>query len=220
VPNPGDDDVTPLSRGTQPRGLRRREALIRAGTELLAERGWSGLTSRAIAERAGAPPGLVHYHFGGLPALRRDVAAAAVAEAFEPALAVLTSHQTWGAGVAAVARANEEMTDERTRLTAELITASMQDEEVATLMRQALAGARARLVPWLAGTGAVHPEGLATLVVALLDGLVLHRLVDPSLSMSEVAAAAAAAEAATAGTAGTATGRPSSAPDASTARTP
>jgi AcrR family transcriptional regulator len=41
-----------------------REALLRATHELLAEQGPGGLTLRAVAERAGVRPTLVHYHFG------------------------------------------------------------------------------------------------------------------------------------------------------------
>ncbi|MGY1770822.1 TetR/AcrR family transcriptional regulator [Blastococcus sp. SYSU D00813] len=161
---------------------------MRAGLELLAERGWVGLTTRAVAERAGTHPGLLHYHFGGLPDLRRAVAATAVREAFDPALAVLTAADSWRAGVAAVVRAASGDDDPRTaRISAELITASLQDPEVGELMRRSLADARARLVPWLAGTGAGRPEGLATLLVAALDGLLLHRLLDPSLALEQVA---------------------------------
>jgi AcrR family transcriptional regulator len=181
-----------MSRTTRLRGERRREALIQAGTELLAERGWAALTSRAIAERADAPPGLVHYHFGDLPTLKRDIAAAAVADAFEPALAVLTTHSDWGAGLADAARATSQMTPEQSRVNAELIAAAMHDAQVAALMQAALADARARLVTWLTAQAAAEPEGLATLIVALLDGLVLHRIIDPGLDVHAVIPAAEA----------------------------
>lgn len=173
------------------RGARRRDQLVGAGLSLLAEKGWSGLTARAVAGRAGTHPGLVHYHFGGLPALKRAVAAAAALEAFEPVLVALTSADSWSAGLAAVVRPAAEHSDPRTaRISAELIAASLQDAAVGDLMRRTLADARGRLVPWLAGTGAEHPEGLATLLVAALDGLVLHRLLDPALALDQVADAA------------------------------
>ncbi|MGY1603115.1 TetR/AcrR family transcriptional regulator [Geodermatophilus sp. SYSU D00815] len=188
VPDHADDSAAPARPS---RGARRREQLVQAGLDLLAERGWAGLTTRAVAERAGTHPGLVHYHFGGLLALKRAVAAAAVQEAFEPALAVLTTADSWPAGMATVVRAAAEHTDAATaRLSAELIAASLQDAEIGDLMRQTLADARARLVPWLAGTGADRPEGLATLLVAALDGLLLHRLLDPALALEAVAEAA------------------------------
>ena len=173
------------------RGARRREQLVRAGVDLLGERGWAGVTARAVAERAGTHQGLVHYHFGGLPALKRAVADAAVREAFEPAVAVLTAAGSWPVGVAAVVRATAGQWEPRTaRITAELVAASLQDPEVGELLRDTLAAVRARLVPWLAASGEAEPEGLATVLVAALDGLVLHRLLDPALDLGAAAAAA------------------------------
>lgn len=174
-----------------PRGARRRERLLGAGLELLAEEGWSGLTARAVAGRAGTHQGSVHYHFGGLPALKRAVAAAAVREAVEPVLAVLSAASSWPAGLAAAVRSAAEHRDPRTaRITAELVAASVQDPAVGELVSQALADARARLVPWLSASGEAEPEGLATLLVAALDGLALHRLLDPALDLGHVARAA------------------------------
>lgn len=188
MPDTPDDSAAP---GEPSRGARRREQLVDAGLELLADKGWRGLTARAIAERAGTHQGLVHYHFGGLPPLKRTIAAVAARRAFEPALAVLTTADSWPAGVAAVVRAAAEHSDPGSaRISAELIAASLQDPEVGELMRRTLADTRARLVPWLAGTGAARPEGLATLLVAALDGLVLHRLIDPTLMIGQVADAA------------------------------
>jgi AcrR family transcriptional regulator len=173
------------------RGARRREQLVRAGVDLLGERGWAGVTARAVAERAGTHQGLVHYHFGGLPALKRAVADAAVREAFEPAVALLTAAGSWPAGVAAVVRATAGQWEPRTaRITAELVAASLQDPEVGELLRDTLAAVRARLVPRLAASGEAEPEGLATVLVAALDGLVLHRLIDPALDLGAAAAAA------------------------------
>jgi AcrR family transcriptional regulator len=173
------------------RGTRRREQLVRAGVDLLGEGGWAGVTARGVAERAGTHPGLVHYHFGGLPALKRAVADAALREAFEPAVALLTAAGSWPAGVAAVVRATAGRWEPRTaRITAELVAASLGDPEVGELVRHTLADARARLVPWLAESGEAEPEGLATLLLAALDGLVLHRLVEPALPLAGAAAAA------------------------------
>ncbi len=190
-------DRVPVHRDDDPdaaepsRGARRREQLVSAGLALLAEEGWSGLTARAVAARAGTHPGLVHYHFGGLPALKHAVAAAAALEAFEPVLIALTSADSWSAGLGAAVRPVTGHGDPRTaRISAELVAASLQDAAVGDLMRRTLADARARLVPWLVGTGAEHPEGLATLLVAALDGLVLHRLLDPALALDQVADAA------------------------------
>jgi TetR/AcrR family transcriptional regulator len=42
-----------------------REALLAAGTELFAERGYHGVPVRAIAEKAGVNKAMINYHFGG-----------------------------------------------------------------------------------------------------------------------------------------------------------
>jgi len=47
----------------RPSGLARREALLRAALEIVAERGVGGATHRSIAERAGLPPSSTTYFF-------------------------------------------------------------------------------------------------------------------------------------------------------------
>lgn len=190
VSRPSVDPVSDEGPRPSARGERRRESLVQAGVTLLGEHGWASLTGRAVAERASAPRGLVHYHFGGQQALKRAVAAAAVADAFEPVVVVLTEHDTWASGIAAVARISQDMTASQGRVIAELIAASIHDPEVGTILRNALEQVRGRLLPWLTDMGAPEPEGLATLITALLDGLVLHRMIDPQLRLGRAAEAA------------------------------
>src|SRR5438034_5239947 len=42
-----------------------REALLAAGAELFAERGYDGVPVTAIAQRAGVNKAMINYHFGG-----------------------------------------------------------------------------------------------------------------------------------------------------------
>jgi AcrR family transcriptional regulator len=51
------------------RGLARREALLRAAVEIVAERGVGGATHRSIAERAGVPPSTTTYFFSSIDEL-------------------------------------------------------------------------------------------------------------------------------------------------------
>ncbi|MEH3054116.1 MAG: TetR family transcriptional regulator [Patulibacter minatonensis] len=51
------------------RGLARRDALLRAAVEIVAERGVGGATHRAIAERAQVPPSTTTYFFASIDEL-------------------------------------------------------------------------------------------------------------------------------------------------------
>jgi AcrR family transcriptional regulator len=150
------------------------------------------VTARAVAERAGTHAGLLHYHFGGLPPFRREVAAAAMRQLAGPVLALLTAAPEWTSGLESVLRAAAEPKDARAaRVSAELIAASLHDAEIAELMRGSLAEARDGLIPWLRRTGAAEPSGVAVLLLGALDGLLLHQLLDPALRLRDAAAAAA-----------------------------
>jgi AcrR family transcriptional regulator len=182
------------------RGERRRAELVAAGVALLREVGWAGLTARGVADRAGAQLGLIHYHWGGFPALKRAIAGAVIADAFEPALQRITDAPTWQEGVAAVVMAAAAGSEAgpgdsgavTERLTGELIAAALQDEDVRTHLRDVLAAARDDVAQRLGrdGVPASVRGGLATALVAMLDGLALHRVIDPDLDLGAVAAAA------------------------------
>ncbi|WP_231991179.1 TetR/AcrR family transcriptional regulator [Mycobacterium ulcerans] len=62
------------------RGAQTRAALMAAAVAVIAERGWGAATTRMVAERAGLPPGLVHYHFASLNDLLIDAALQAARE--------------------------------------------------------------------------------------------------------------------------------------------
>jgi AcrR family transcriptional regulator len=67
------------------RGRRRdaagtREALLEAGTELFAERGYEGVPVASIADRAGVNKAMINYHFGGKRKLYLAILSATFAE--------------------------------------------------------------------------------------------------------------------------------------------
>jgi TetR/AcrR family transcriptional regulator len=67
------------------RGRRRdpagtREALLDAGTELFAERGYEGVPVAVIADRAGVNKAMINYHFGGKRKLYLAILSATFAE--------------------------------------------------------------------------------------------------------------------------------------------
>lgn len=195
------------------RGERTREALVAAGVELLVERGWAALTVRAVAERAHTQPSSIGYHFDHVGRFRHAVVDAALDELFSSVLDDLWRHPTWQQGLAAVVRTVQD--DEtgpygpdggteaddlvgyaqadvaRQTVAAQLVAAAHADVLVRDQLRLALQDVRAQLVPWLEGTG-VPPEhawGTAVLLVAVVDGLLLHHLVDRGLALDAVVAA-------------------------------
>lgn len=177
------------------RGERRRSQLVEAGVDLLAEQGWSAITTRAVAERAGANLGLIHYHFGGLPALRLAIADRAVEVVIGPVLGELMAATDERAALDALRRLLQATAgDSRAmRLAMELLTEGFRDPAFAERSRDQLRQARVEIAVRLGQLRADwSPErktGAAILITALLDGLMLHRLVDPGLDTEPALAA-------------------------------
>ncbi|WP_288047924.1 helix-turn-helix domain-containing protein, partial [Nocardia sp.] len=48
------------------RGRATRERLLEAAVSLIGEVGWSGVSTRMVAQRAGVNAGVVHYHFASV----------------------------------------------------------------------------------------------------------------------------------------------------------
>jgi len=201
---------------TRDRGERTRDELIRAGIDVLLEQGWTRLTVRGVAARAGVAPSLVCHHFGGIAVLQRVVVEEMVHDMLRPALQVMTAETSWPAGVVAVLRhvADEAVLDHHEQtgefddllgygtpgptsrhVLADVVVASMQDAVVREVVQESLSLAREQVVGWLDGLGVPeqHLDGAAVLLVALLDGLLLHHQVDPALPLGRAAAAVGAA---------------------------
>jgi len=80
--------IRPAPPGARPPGRRRdtaatREALLAAGTELFAERGYDGVPVAEIAKRAGVNKAMISYHFGGKRLLYLAIVSAAFGEIVE-----------------------------------------------------------------------------------------------------------------------------------------
>ncbi|WNM33139.1 TetR/AcrR family transcriptional regulator [Streptomyces sp. Li-HN-5-11] len=184
-----------VGRATSGRGHRRREQLINAGVALLADGGWPAVTTRAVAERAGTNIGLIHYYFGGLPGLHTAIARKAGDEVITPVVDALLEFQDSNAVLDTVRGLVPATTgDSRTmRLAVELMAGALRDPALGEVLCDGLREVRARIGERL---GELHPSwsearrtGAATVITALLDGLMLHRLLDASLPLEEALAA-------------------------------
>lgn len=176
-----------VERPNSSRGQRRREELVDAGVALLAEGGWPAVTTRAVAQRGGANQGLIHYHFGGLAALRAAIADRAGQLVIGPVADQLLDIGDPVRALDSLATlVRETASDERTgALAVELIAGALREEGIGAALRDQLAEARERLAEQLGGH---YPElseqqraGWATLLTALVDGLVLHVILDSRL---------------------------------------
>ena len=177
------------------KGSQRRASLIEAAVEVLCEQGWSGVTHRAVATRANANPGLVHYYFEGSAGLRLAVAERAV----ELSIGRITDDLLRAEDEAQLLRGVERLLSRSTRdsdaarLTTELVSAAYSDPAVAEVVAAAMRAARRRVADWLAvrrpGDSRERVEGAAAFLLAAVDGAVLHRLLDPGLSSHALVAA-------------------------------
>jgi len=168
---------------------------VEAGVAVLADGGWPAVTTRAVAGRAGANVALIHYHFGGLPALHVAIAQRAAGEVLTPVVDVLVA----AAGPADALETLRHLlpattgNDRVLRLVAELVAGAGRDPALGQALRDALRNARVRLAGRL---GELYPRwphgrrtGAATVALALLDGLMLHYLLDSELPADEALAA-------------------------------
>ncbi|MEV0528242.1 TetR/AcrR family transcriptional regulator [Streptomyces sp. NPDC050439] len=179
-----------VDRPTSARGQRRREQLADAGVELLAESGWPGVTTRSVAERANANLGLIHYYWGGLPQLKATIARRAGEQVFDPVTTELSSTTTIGEAHAKLIELLSTPHDDRTaRLTVELIAGAAREPLLGEVLRESLTETRAVLRAWIKRVHPTAPDGTETVLIALLDGMLLHRMLDPDLDNGEALSA-------------------------------
>ncbi|MER7209493.1 TetR/AcrR family transcriptional regulator [Streptosporangium sp. NPDC000239] len=182
-------------RPNSARGDRRREQLVETGIALLDEQGWPGVTTRAVAERAGTNPGLIHYHFGGLPGLHAAIFRRATDLIINPLVEELLGADDERAALTTIATLLPRTAgDGPTRLAAELIVGATRDPTLGAVLRDELRQARGRIAERLSRS---HPDwppgrsiGITTLVVAAIDGLMLHYMIDSELPIGEALAVA------------------------------
>ena len=171
-----------------------RERILATTVELLGEVGWAGITTRSVAGRARVNNALVHYYFGSMSRLRTEAAKRLVADVFaepmamlaDPAVPVseaLTAAVSWlGSG---------GLEPAKLRALVEVTVNGLQEPELAEFSKAMVLEGRAALTERLEREGLepARARGVATLAFALLDGLMVHLIIDPSLPVGEVVAA-------------------------------
>ena len=161
------------------RGDATKELILEAARESLRERGYSGTSIRAVAERAGVQLSLVHYHFGSKQAVLVAVLERENEKLLERQQALFAGPEPLSAKWRAACRfLEDDLESGYVRILWELWAAGLADDELAARWRNATAGWRRLMAEvfeeWSREVGLELPisaAAVATLVANLFQGL-------------------------------------------------
>jgi AcrR family transcriptional regulator len=179
----------PVSRSPRDRGPETERRLLDATLECLRTHGIGGTTSRQITSTAGVNLAAITYHFGSKDELVAQALAQATRRWLAPVLEVLSRDQDPAVRmIAAVSAFRTAFEDAREILPAyfqalvqaprssavQAVMSETVDEFRAILTRQTTEMRTAGYLPsW------VVPEAMATVLIAILDGLALQAIINP-----------------------------------------
>ncbi|MBL0888454.1 TetR/AcrR family transcriptional regulator [Myceligenerans indicum] len=170
------------------RGRAVRAQLLAAARELVSEIGWNAVSTRNLADRAGVRAGLVHYHFESLQALLRQAAVEGMRAMLDEAVDWWARADDPADGIEALLTGLDqyEGDDPASLLFVEAYLAATRDPLLRTQMADLMLGFRGSLVTALEQAGHPTPEATAIVVLATLDGFLLHKGLDPGLSAATI----------------------------------
>lgn len=171
------------------RGAEVRRRLLVAASQLIPEVGWHAVSTRAVAERAGVGPGLVHYHFDSVQSLLRQAVVAVMSEVLSVFPPVLSETASADAALEDMLAALDgyDGTDTTSLLFVEAYLASTRDEQLRVELSRLLEEFREDLASWLTVQGTRAPADTAAVLAAAVDGVMLHRTLNPGMTSSVVA---------------------------------
>ncbi len=179
-----------------PSGAVTRGRLLSASAELIVERGWSAVTTRAVAERAGVNQALVHYHFGSISALRSESVMSRLGPATQALLDELLEDCPITESVRRVMRLIDEfdLGTETGVLMAESLLQATRDPVVAEAFGGVMGSWSEVLGPRLVVAqerGVVRSDipadQLASMLASFLDGYLIQRMADPAFDADTAA---------------------------------
>ena len=170
------------------RGREARQRLLAAAAALIPEVGWSAVSTRMLAERAGVAAGVVHYHFASVQALLAEAAVEVMRGAVEDLGTVLDGAMTPVQMMELMLTSFDQYSghDPRSLLFVETYLAATRDEELRGSLGRLAEEFRQLLAERLAQGGLQAPDETAAVLAAAVDGLVLHRAFNPGLTASSV----------------------------------
>ena len=171
--------VEPVQR----RSRDRRELLLRAAVELLADGGPKAVTHRAVAARAGVPQASTTYYFESIQQLTDEALRLHLSERTSELQAMITEATAKGGSTEDIARVLAEMLITRSRDIAiaqfEVYMQAGRNPVLRDHVAKTL-GAFEKVAETVLGfLGAREPEKAAPVFVALIDGYLLHRVARP-----------------------------------------
>ncbi|PRX49461.1 TetR family transcriptional regulator [Prauserella shujinwangii] len=180
-----------MARREEPPQLRDvRGRLLAAAAELIPEAGWQAVSTRSVAQRAGVTPGLVHYHFGSVRRLLAEAALGVAGRSLDEVAAMLPEAPDARTLVARLVGAIDVYTgsDPASRLLLEASLAADRDPELRAGLGELMNRFRDALAGRLGELGVPGAGATAAVLVAALDGIVLHRALGPAPDPHAVAA--------------------------------
>ncbi|MFE0024424.1 TetR/AcrR family transcriptional regulator [Amycolatopsis sp. NPDC059021] len=171
------------------RGREVRQRLMRAAVELVPERGWPAVSTRVLAERAAVTPSVVHYHFPSLRALLTEAVVAAMRELLDETTSALAAVRNPDELLEAMLAALEpyDGRDPTSVLFMEAYLAATRDEQLRAAIGGVVAGFREQLAEWLGAHEIAAPAETAAVLAAAIDGVLLHRALNPGITSAAVA---------------------------------
>ncbi|MDA8371021.1 MAG: TetR/AcrR family transcriptional regulator [Nocardiopsaceae bacterium] len=172
------------------RGRATRQRLLDAAVSLIGEVGWSNVTTRLVAERAGVNPGLVHYHFASVSTLLTTAATGFTRELLEHIARQLTDQPDVGAGLDRLLAelSGYTGTDPACLLLVEAFLASSRLPDLRVELAAMITDFRTHVADWLRAHGhGAEADTAAAVLAGAIDGLMLHRAVDPNMDITALA---------------------------------
>jgi AcrR family transcriptional regulator len=171
----------------EPRAADRRAEILDTARRLFAERGFHATSMRDLCAALGMSAGNLYHWFPSKQAIIAAFVEADSADTAAHLAALFEAEDLRGAVVGEllgyVALANEE----EVRLSLEIYAAAPRDPELAPMLRKADAAARAQLAALLERSGVPDAESGAVLLIALIDGLICRRALEPARDLADLA---------------------------------
>jgi AcrR family transcriptional regulator len=187
----------PKKRSKSPRGKhkgdkrdRTRAALLEAARTMVREKGYARTTLEAVARRAGMTTGAIYGNFKN-----RDELFIALGETYwAPVVPRIKPGATFAEGMRALAEATLEVIPERTTAAVGRLTGlayALTNPELRVRVHEVTAGSYEFGAEWLRKLAdqrglPMPPEHLVRVIHALIEGLVLQRILTPELFPDEV----------------------------------